>query len=70
MNMCTCSGIRLLPLSREWELLDHLLSSLAAYRLVMGQPRQEDLVHFLQNRFAGGETGADLDELRIDLRPG
>ena len=37
-----------LPLSRDLEMLKNLQGSLAAYRMVMGQPRQEDLVNFLQ----------------------
>ena len=39
-----------LPLSREVEKLRLLKRSLAAYRLVFGQPRQEDLIAFLQSR--------------------
>jgi hypothetical protein len=57
------------PLSRDREHLDNLKKSLIAYRMVMGQPRQEDLVNFLQERF---EEGLDADEFlkyRIDLSP-
>jgi hypothetical protein len=57
------------PLSRDRENLDNLRKSLVAYRIVMGQPRQEDLVNFLQQRF---EEGVDADkflEYRIDLSP-
>ncbi len=36
-----------LPLSREVEKLRQLKRSLAAYRLVFGQPRQEDLTQFI-----------------------
>ncbi len=35
---------------------------MGAYRLVMGQPRQEDLVRYI------GEHDADADWMRIDLR--
>ena len=39
-----------LPLSRDKERLRELQKSLAIYRMVFGQSRQEDLVAFLMNR--------------------
>jgi hypothetical protein len=54
-----------LPLSREAQRRDELKRTTAAYRLVFGQPRQEDLLAYLEGR---GETDG-LDELRIDLKP-
>lgn len=54
-----------LPLSREAHRFEELKRTTAAYRLVFGQPRQEDLLAFLD-----GETSElTSDELRIDLRP-
>jgi hypothetical protein len=55
-----------LPLSKEAQRLEELRRTTAAYRLVFGQPRQEDLVSFLQQR--GDDI--DLELFRIDLRPG
>lgn len=51
------------PLSREAARYARLLRTLGAYRLVMGQPRQEDLLRYL------GDTAAALDWLYIDLTP-
>jgi hypothetical protein len=58
-----------LPLSRDIEKYERLQRELAAYRLVLGQPRQEDLVAFLGDRFTPEELAARLDDLRIDLTP-
>ena len=54
-----------LPLSRDRERMQELRKSLAIYRMVFGQSRQEDLAAFLMNRL-GKE---DMDKLRIDLSP-
>lgn len=51
------------PLSKEEARYRRLMRTVGAYRLVMGQPRQEDLLRYL--RIEGG----DLDWLRIDLSP-
>ena len=55
-----------LPMSREVGQLSRLKRSVALYRLVFGQPRQEDLIEYL----AGVDDQTILDELRIDLSPG
>ncbi|MDY6896035.1 MAG: helicase-related protein, partial [Thermotogota bacterium] len=65
-----CRHIPTLPLSREVTQLRNLRRSLVAYRMVFGQPRQEDLIHYLQER--DSENKLDLEELlkyRIDLSP-
>lgn len=49
-----------MPLSREARHHQRLLKTLGAYRLVMGQPRQEDLLQSL---------GDDAEWMRIDLTP-
>jgi hypothetical protein len=56
-----------LPLSREEEQLQRLQRSVALYRSVLGQPRQEELVELL----AGRELPAPLtfEDVRIDLSP-
>ena len=60
-----------LPLSREVARLENLKRSLAVYRLVFGQPRQEDLVEYLLSRgLSDTEIQELVEELRVDLRPG
>ncbi|MGI1661334.1 helicase-related protein [Palleronia sp. KMU-117] len=57
-----------LPFSREATLLARLKRSVAIYRLAFGQPRQDDLLAFLEatNEDVGG---LDLAALQISLRP-
>ena len=58
-----------LPLSREADQLRALKRSLAVYRMVFGQPRQDDLMTFLLER-CSPETLQDIEPLlRIDLSP-
>lgn len=54
-----------LPLSGETHRRKRLMRTVGAYRLVIGQPRQEDLLKYL-----GEQAGELLDELKIDLSPG
>ena len=54
-----------LPLSRDRERMLELQKSLAVYRMVFGQSRQEDLAAFLMSRLGKD----DMDKLRIDLSP-
>lgn len=49
-----------MPLSREAKQYEQLRTTVGAYRFVMGQPRQDDLIRYL---------GADAEKLRIDLSP-
>lgn len=61
-----------LPLSREATRVGGLLRSLAVYRMVFGQPRQDDLVELLLSQLEEGQKAeklALLDEMRIDLSP-
>jgi Domain of unknown function (DUF4268)/Helicase conserved C-terminal domain len=58
-----------LPLSRDARQLADLKRSMAAYRLVFGQPRQEDLVAFLKDRLDDAELAALMTDLRIDVTP-
>ena len=39
------------------------MRTVGAYRLVIGQPRQEDLIKYL------GDRAKDLEDLAIDLQP-
>ena len=52
-----------MPLSRELQRFHRLQRTVGAYRLVIGQPRQEDLVRYV------GELSGDDSWLRIDLAP-
>lgn len=56
--------VPVLPLSREEGLHESLKRSTAAYRLVFGQPRQDDLLSYLE-----GVTDVGLSDLTIDLKP-
>ncbi|MCC5847840.1 MAG: DEAD/DEAH box helicase [Verrucomicrobia bacterium] len=58
-----------LPLSQEVGHYRDLRSTLAAYRMVFGQPRQEDLVAFLRRHYAEEELTTLAEELRMDLSP-
>lgn len=58
-----------LPLSRDAERYGDLRRSLAVYRMVFGQPRQEDLLRFLLERLGEERARWLLDRLRIDLEP-
>lgn len=58
-----------LPLSREVGRLAALRRSVAAYRLVLGQPRQDDLLQWLASRYSADELRELQEELRIDLTP-
>jgi len=58
--------VPMLPYSKEVERLRQLKRSLAVYRLVMGQPRQEDLLAHL-GRFVdeSGDPSPDLPVLSL-----
>lgn len=56
-----------LPLSRDEAVLAQLKDSLVAYRLVFGQPRQEDLLDFLRRRLSDENLSRVLEECRMDL---
>jgi hypothetical protein len=57
-----------LPYSREAALLDWLKRSVALYRLAFGQPRQDDLLSFLDT-VESARCDIDLSALQISLRP-
>ena len=58
-----------LPLTRDRQLLVALRQSLAVYRLVFGQPRQEDLVEYLQQHIPADQLDDLIGRLKIDLSP-
>ena len=59
--------VPVLPLSRDASQLQALKRSLAVYRMVFGQPRQDDLMTFLQERYSGETLRAMAPSLQIDL---
>lgn len=61
--------VPVIPLSREANQLPALRNSLAVYRMVFGQPRQDDLVEFLTRQLPPDTLAERLDQLRIDLAP-
>lgn len=61
--------VPLLPLSRDVAQLERLKRGLALYRLVFGQPRQEDLLAHLGERLSGEDIDRIVTEWRIDLSP-
>lgn len=59
-----------MPLSKEVAHYHRLRRTVADYRLVMGQPRQEDLVEYISGVSDGSARSGDaLDWMRIDLMP-
>lgn len=58
------------PLSRDAHKFELLLKSLAIYRLAFGQPRQEDLLKYLE-KLKGGDhlSNDDWEDLQISLQP-
>jgi hypothetical protein len=58
-----------LPLSEDLERLTVLRRTLAVYRMVFGQPRQDELLDYLLRRMGREEAVEYLADLRIDLSP-
>jgi hypothetical protein len=61
--------VPMLPLSREVERYARLRRSVALYRMVFGQTRQEDLLQFLLTYLPPDEAERQAAELRLDLGP-
>lgn len=59
----------ILPLSREAERFAALRRSLAVYRMVFGQPRQDDLLNFLVREVPDEQRDRVTSALTIDLSP-
>lgn len=58
-----------LPLSRDLDRLTALRRSLAVYRMVFGQNRQEDLIAYLLGQVSEADLQKVICDLRIDLGP-
>jgi hypothetical protein len=61
--------VPLLVYSKEVQQLERLKKSLALYRLVFGQPRQEDLLTYLADRMTADKARDAGQEWRISLEP-
>ncbi len=61
--------VPLLPLSRDGHVLPLLKHALAVYRMVFGQPRQDDLLDYLSQHMSITKLTKKMQELRIDLTP-
>lgn len=59
--------VPLLPYSREVERLKRLKRDLVSYRLVFGQPRQQELLEAIRE---SGIPPEEMNEWMLDLRPG
>ena len=58
-----------IPLSQDEQRYEDLQRSLAVYRMVFGQPRQEDLLAYLVDRVSPERLEGLRPLLQIDLRP-
>lgn len=58
-----------LPLSRDLEHYEALRRSLAVYRMVFGQSRQEELTTYLLSRLSGDKVETLSGLLRVNLEP-
>jgi hypothetical protein len=61
--------VPILPLSREVGKLKQLKDSLVVYRSVIGQPRQEELLQYLQENLSADEIKAIMEDVVINLSP-
>jgi len=66
---CVERRVPMLPFSREIEHLRRLKKSLALYRLVFGQPRQEDILIHLADQVQDESARDAILEHRISLAP-
>ena len=58
-----------LPLSRDAARIDSLRQALTVYRMVFGQPRQDDLMEFILREVPEDRRDALAAALTIDLSP-
>jgi hypothetical protein len=61
--------VPVLPLSREIGRMERLRKSLVAYRSVIGQPRQQELLEFLSAHLSEDEIQEFVKSATIDLSP-
>jgi len=58
-----------LPLSKDQKRFNYLKKTLGAYRMVFGQPRQEDLLKYLTEHMGEKIAQDNMLELKVDLSP-
>lgn len=58
-----------LPLSRDALRYSDLCQSLAAYRIVFGQSRQQELLHLLTSSIKPEQLANVINMLRVNLEP-
>jgi hypothetical protein len=61
--------IAALPLSRDLIRMQDLRRTLTVYRMVFGQPRQDDLIDYLLSHVPPAEVGSYVSQLQVDLSP-
>jgi hypothetical protein len=61
--------IPILPFSREINRLELLKKALVAYRSVIGQPRQQEILETISNRVSGSEINGVIRKISINLSP-
>ncbi|MGE3708170.1 MAG: hypothetical protein AB7G35_00730 [Hyphomicrobiaceae bacterium] len=61
--------VPMLPFSREVTRFAWLKRSLTIYRLAFGQPRQDDLLDYLQTLVGEGMETSKLGDLQTQLKP-
>jgi hypothetical protein len=61
--------IAALPLSRDQIRLQDLRRTLAVYRMVFGQPRQDDLIEYVLSHLPEQQIQSFVAQLRVDLSP-
>jgi hypothetical protein len=61
--------IAALPLSRDLIRLQDLRRTLAVYRMVFGQPRQDDLIQYLLSNIPKEQIESFVSQLRVELKP-
>lgn len=61
--------VPLLPLSKDAERYARVLRQVTLYRMVFGQPRQDDLIAYLQAEVGDEQAARIADLVRIDLAP-
>lgn len=66
---CVERRVPLTPYTREVEQLARLKRGLALYRLVFGQPRQEDLLEYMTRKVPQERVDELVDQWRINLAP-
>ncbi len=58
-----------LPFSKDAERLRHVRRQVTLYRMVFGQPRQDDLIAYLQEHVGQDEAERLAELVRVDLAP-